>query len=666
MGFLNAMLLFGAAACVVPLGIHLLNRSRFYSVDWAAMHLLDVSDLQNARRIEWRSLLLLVLRCLIPVVLAVCMARPLIQTAVVGGASGRSTTVVLLDTSFSLQGAAVDGGVLASGWDTATAAADAIVGELVGQAELAVLAIGDEARGVVPATRGDPRPILGAIHRMAPADAGLDLAGGIRLAGEIFSESRDPHRQAVLLSDLQRADWTGSVEAAIETMQRQWETLPATPEVHLIPIEVPPQANVSVAFDAPQTEVSLPGEPLDLPITVVNHGDQQLTGVPLRLAIDGRAIVSRKIDIEPKATAQLQVTVEVETSGGHLATVEVDDPAGQITADDRDSLPIQTLATRRVLLIEREPRPSLFDCETGFLQLALEATASERQQGQAADIRRVASADVEPEAIREADVIVLADVPQISKDVVDAISARVADGGLVCVFAGLSLDPAWYERAMGPASEHPLLPWRYGQASVAEDGEASLRGGPYADPLLAFFDDPEQGQLTSATLTAWRQLEPWPAAAAETEGKIAESAAGPQPLLETQQGQPILVAAPFGQGRVLQWAIAADEASGTLPLEPAYVPLLQRLLLLDLSSATSRNPQVLQREATLDPLSRDERASLATRLGVALHETVDDFLAHNRNRQGGHEIWRWLLAVLVAVLFAEMLVAGRLTKRGGR
>lgn len=104
MGFLNAMLLFGTAAFAVPLGIHLLNRSRFYSVDWAAMHLLDVSDLQNARRIEWRSLLLLLLRCMIPIVLAVCMARPIVQTAAVGGASGRSTTVLLLDDSYSMQG----------------------------------------------------------------------------------------------------------------------------------------------------------------------------------------------------------------------------------------------------------------------------------------------------------------------------------------------------------------------------------------------------------------------------------------------------------------------------------------------------------------------------------------------------------------------------------
>jgi len=666
MGFLNAMLLFGAAACVVPLGIHLLNRSRFYSVDWAAMHLLDVSDLQNARRIEWRSLLLLVLRCLIPIVLAVCMARPLLQTAAVGAASGRSTTVLLLDTSFSLQGVAESDGGPASGWNTATAAAESMVSELAGQAELAVLAVGGEARGVGAATRGDPRPALGSIRRMAPADAGLDLAGGIRLAGEIFGESREPHRQAVLLSDLQRADWTGAVEAAIETMQRQWETLPVRPEIHLIPIEVPSQANVSVAFDAPQTEVSLPGEPLDLSITVVNHGNQQLTGVPLRLVIDGQTIVARRTDLEPKASSQLQLTVEFEKPGGHLARVEVDDPAGQIIADDRDSLSIQTLATRRVLLVEGEPQPSLFDCETGFLQLALEATVSERPQGQAADVHRVAAADVEPEAIREADVIVLADVPQLAVDVVNAIAQRVADGGLLCVFAGASLDPAWFEQAMGPMSEHPLLPWRYGQASATEGGEASLRGGPYADPLLAFFDDSQQGQLTSATLTAWWQLEPWPPVAEVTEDGTADSAAELKPLLETQQGQPILVAAAFGSGRVVQWAIAADEASGTLPLEPAYVPLMQRLLLLDLSSATSRNPQIRQREATLDPLSPDERASLATRLGVTLHATVDDFLTHNRNRQGGHEIWRWLLGLLIVMLFAEMLLAGRLTKRGGR
>jgi len=163
MGFLNAMLLFGTAAFAVPLGIHLLNRSRFYSVDWAAMHLLDVSDLQNARRIEWRSLLLLLLRCMIPIVLAVCMARPIVQTAAVGGASGRSTTVLLLDDSYSMQGRATEPGGQLSGWTMAQSAADEVVGQLAGQAELSVVALGGEAHPAGEPTRRDPRPVLGAV-----------------------------------------------------------------------------------------------------------------------------------------------------------------------------------------------------------------------------------------------------------------------------------------------------------------------------------------------------------------------------------------------------------------------------------------------------------------------------------------------------------------------
>ena len=670
MGFLNAMLLFGTAAFAVPLGIHLLNRSRFYSVDWAAMHLLDVSDLQNARRIEWRSLLLLLLRCMIPIVLAVCMARPIVQTAAVGGASGRSTTVLLLDDSYSMQGRATEPGGQLSGWTMAQSAADEVVGQLAGQAELSVVALGGEAHPAGEPTRRDPRPVLGAIRRLEPLSAAADVIGGLRLAGDMLTASREPHRQAVVVSDFQRADWGASVEAALEAMRRQWETLPAIPELHLIPLDVQPQANVSVGFDAISTEVTLPGEPLDLQLTVENHGNEPLQTVPLRLAIDGRDLVSRNLDLAPNARSQLLFTVNLDTPGPHVASVELDDPAGQITADDQDTLQIETLPRRQVLLIEPEPQPRLLECETGFLQLALEATAGELGAGQAAEVRRVAAATVPPAAIAESDVIVLADVPRLADDVVAALEQRVAEGGLLCVFAGESLDSGWYADTLGPASASYLVPWRYGDLAVASQqadpsGEAastaSIRGGPYADPLLAFFDDPQHGQLENASLTSWRQLEPWPDTADTT-----AAPADAKLLLSTQSGAPLLIAAPHGKGRVLQWAITADETSGSLPLQPVFVPLMQRLLLLDLTSAVARHPERRRQESTLTPLTAAERASLAQRLGGTLHTSVDDFLAYDSNRQGGREIWRWLLAVVVLLLFAEMLVAGRLTRRGGR
>ncbi len=215
MGFLNVMLLFGTAAFAVPLGIHLLNRSRFHSVDWAAMHLLDMSDLQNARRIEWRSLLLLLLRCLVPVMLAVCMARPVFQTAAVAGASGRSTTLLLLDDSFSMQGETASRDEPDSGWQSAAEIVTTIVDGVARQAELAVVAMGGEARRESDLTRLDPRPVLGAISRLEPKRVDVDLVGAFRLAGESLVASRQPHRQVVLLSDFQRADWSGAVEAAI-------------------------------------------------------------------------------------------------------------------------------------------------------------------------------------------------------------------------------------------------------------------------------------------------------------------------------------------------------------------------------------------------------------------------------------------------------------------
>ena len=58
MTFVNGILALGALAFSVPLVIHLLFRSRFRTVDWGAMHLLDTVVRINRRRIQLLHLLL--------------------------------------------------------------------------------------------------------------------------------------------------------------------------------------------------------------------------------------------------------------------------------------------------------------------------------------------------------------------------------------------------------------------------------------------------------------------------------------------------------------------------------------------------------------------------------------------------------------------------------
>jgi len=75
MTFLNGILAFGAIAALVPLLIHLLNRSRFKVVAWGAIHLLESVLRKNRKQVQLEQIILLIIRCIIPILLALALAR---------------------------------------------------------------------------------------------------------------------------------------------------------------------------------------------------------------------------------------------------------------------------------------------------------------------------------------------------------------------------------------------------------------------------------------------------------------------------------------------------------------------------------------------------------------------------------------------------------------
>ena len=73
--FGNPALAWGALAFSIPLILHILNRSRFRQVEWGAMHLLESVVKVNHKRLRIEQLILLLVRCAIPALLAMCLAR---------------------------------------------------------------------------------------------------------------------------------------------------------------------------------------------------------------------------------------------------------------------------------------------------------------------------------------------------------------------------------------------------------------------------------------------------------------------------------------------------------------------------------------------------------------------------------------------------------------
>ncbi len=75
----------GAALVSSPIIIHLINKRKFKTVDWAAMEFLLEADKRNRRRIRLENLILLLLRCLAVILIGLLVARPYLPLALTAG-----------------------------------------------------------------------------------------------------------------------------------------------------------------------------------------------------------------------------------------------------------------------------------------------------------------------------------------------------------------------------------------------------------------------------------------------------------------------------------------------------------------------------------------------------------------------------------------------------
>jgi hypothetical protein len=686
MGFLNAALLLGSLAFLVPLVIHLLNRSRFQTVDWGAMHLLESVALQNAKKIQWQALLLLLVRCAIPILLALAMARPILDRFQLSSSGSPSATAFLIDDSYSMQAPAAgstDPAVPETLWQFAERSVKQVAEGLGRSDHRHLLPLRSSAEPQTLASHTDPRPIVGQVQRMAPDQGPIDPVAAMQQSLDRLEKSSQPVRRVVIWSDFHRQDWQATGSESMAAIRKRAESMVVPPEFHWIPLATStPVANLQVMFDTASTEVSLLGEPLELRVTVANQSAQPATEVPVRLQLDGMEIATKRIDVAARSSAQLAFAIAIDREGAHTVGVSVEDPS-TIDQDDLDELSIEVLPTRRILLVDPNPQQRLLDSETGFLKLALEATLGDQadRQSPAVNLVRTSPDRLTQELIRVADVLVLANIARLPDNLVEAIRGRVEEGARLCVFGGPQIDIGWYHQFLGVGSPAPLLPMKYGNWKTLSKDSANpqeqlltIAPAPYSDPSLTFFNQPQQGRLDQSTIRALRPLLPWndpssatpdsPAGDPPTANSTPSNSPG-SVLLKLADGQPLLAVQSWGKGVVLQWAIGANEASSDLPVRPAFVPLIQRLLLWDAALATPRPAAQARRESEIDPMSPDEISQLASQLGATVHVDAESFLQSHSQKHATKEIWRWLLALLVLALFGELLIEKRLTG-GGR
>ncbi len=716
MTFLNFILLGGVAAASIPVIIHLINRNRFRIVRWGAMHLLDKALRENTRKLQLEQLLLLLIRCLIPTLLALALARPVLKgvEALIG--SAKSSQVILLDNSYSMEAGGRANGAFAQ----ARNEAEALLDNIARGSDVAVMTMSGEGGLLLNQTTFDHDKL---IRELRETDAGYGKAeavSSLENAVATISQMQHPHREVVVISDFQKISWPENEAADRQRIMGLLQEAPLPPRLTFLPVGASDTENVAVdSLDFARLILGV-GQPLNIRANIRNFGNRTYGALQIYFRVDGKERLRTQIALGPNEESQVLFTHSFKTGGSH--TIEVFADADSLTADNAYMASIPVWDKVPVLLVNGDPNPQTLKGETDFLEIAL------RPYGEAkSDLRdlvetaTVSLPEFTAQAIEGQRVVVLANVRQLNPSQLRSLQQFVREGGGLLIFPGDRIDVQWHNQVMATLDGGLLpLPWLDLAGSINDDAAATrIVNSHHTHAALDMFNDPRNGDLGDGEINLWRKLRLRPV---DTSVSV---------VAKLESGDPFLVEKRYGAGLVIQCATPVDGDWSNLPARPFYLPLMQQLVTYLAStvypprnvdvgkplaaifakehagkSVTLRDPSGAEHK--IDIVDRGERAlaeftdtartglyimnapddepihfvvnttreesdlrrwdasdveAMAEDLGASFARSAEAYSEIDQHRRFGREIWRPIFWAVLALAFLELWLQQRIANR---
>ena len=366
MTFLNGALAFGALAFAVPLIIHILNRSRFRTVEWGAMHLLESVIKVNHKRLHVDQLILLFVRCAIPVLLALCLARPILTGSKLLEGDSPVSLVILLDTSYSMDTVDPSG----SRFEKAVDAACQIVNSVSRGSEVAVIQTGGRPTPLFDQPVFDSEAVVRRLRQIKAGYGASDMQASLNEALKTVDAMSHARRELIVISDFQPADWQAIGQNTAESIRGQLSSLKIPPALTLLPIGQPVSSNVSVeSLEFPRRALGV-GQQISVRANLRNHGGTPIENARVVLRLDGAESSVSQVALAANGTTQTLFPCSFDKAGSHVIEVEViaDDP---LKDDNRYAAAVTIWDSINVLLVDGDPSGQPLQSETDYLSIAL-------------------------------------------------------------------------------------------------------------------------------------------------------------------------------------------------------------------------------------------------------------------------------------------------------
>jgi hypothetical protein len=595
-GFVNPALVGGVLLAAVPLIIHLLNRQRHKPVPWAAMRFVLAAYKQTRRRVRLENLLLLLLRMAAVAALALAVARPFTgsESPLGGLTESRRDLAIVIDASASTGYQ----GEIDTVFERILVRARNLVEELDGgRGDRVHLVLGGSWPRLL--SWGDPSDAKAALDALQePTDEELDLALALgevlEFAREEAASTQESRVEVHVLTDVQRNVFTRDALAAksppspgallaegernpeegaaagglfevLDQMQAlglvvqvedlaQGGDLPANLSVHSLGIEGP-----HLGQDTP----------VEVRVTVTNHGADPKPGVRVALEIDGVRRPSQVVDLAGEDSSDAIFPVVFDTAGDHIlhALLEGD----RLAADDERTRVVRVPEAVRILVVNGGPSPDFETDAASRLMVVLEPLVDEDDLNSMRSpfapievpLRDLESGDVN---LSEFDLVWLVDVESLSSEITQRLEEEVAGGTSLMLSLGQRTSLENFNQRLFRADGSGLAPAELERrVSVASRRQGYWRIAEFVEdhPALSLFaEDRWKSLLTEAPFYELVAARPM-----ESSTVLAR--------LDDAAGSPLFMERRFDRGKVFLWTSSFEELWTGFPTwGPALVPFV--------------------------------------------------------------------------------------------
>ncbi len=449
MAFLNPLFLFGLLATGIPLVIHLWNRRRVVTIDFSSLIFITAAHRENARRFQLRQLLILLLRMAIIALIALALARPFLTLGLpVASVRAKTDVVIVLDNSYSMAYQDINGVRL----DKAKTLAADIIDTLRHGDSATLILMSDIPKPVFRQLTPDIESVIAAIKDTETSYRTTNVQPSLELAHEILTESEQLNKEIYLISDFAQNGWDN------------WNRLPnrSGARISLIPVAEGEAHNISIKEIRPSNQLIGVDLPFQLNVTTVNHSVAPLDQNILTLFIGGEKQKTMSFSVAANESLNTTLTYNFSTPGTHIGYLTLTDD--RLNIDNQRYFALDALGEVRVLCVGEE---------TEYLTLALNphnpATLPFPSGNTYQDTENSTGVMILPTQctpdefvsfpLEDYDVIVLADVLTMSRQMSAQLQEFTRQGKSIIVFVSNRSDAASYNE-----SGNVWLPARLGSS----------------------------------------------------------------------------------------------------------------------------------------------------------------------------------------------------------